>query len=1544
MDARKTISLLMVFMFLNLSLGAAMSSAALTGSSEDINYTVRVSKDSGTVLVQTGEGGVIYQGTSDVGAIKAAVNAIDSGIILIDSGTYMISSPVSLKSNIEVVGNNAVLKGYKIFSISSATNVKVSGLEFTGPDALYGSVASSSGLINIVNSKNILIEDNTFRNFRDYGVNVAVSSTSHSNENITISHNEFLDYGYCGVMIWKQSNYIYVEDNTFKNINTRAVNGNAYGIAIAKGSNSYKHSEYIYIRHNWIENSPIWEGIDSHGANHVYIQDNTVLNCKVPIAVSYQTSEGSYPLPVHDIVITGNYVKGNMNSPYKQHSGIHVLGARNYAQPYTNINVSGNTIMDVNSWLVSDDGAIVLRDVNGGIIDNNLITGVGGTGINLQNADKLVIQNNEIKNLIPISGSTKGIEMQAVVKSFSTTIRDNDFDSSVGYHGYANSGYTYYTTLINEVQSKFGGYLSLSVQTDTPATSTVDPPLTPPEPRPLEETNDSDNGTDTNTDTGTDDGTDTNTDTGTDGSTDTETDAGTDTGNVTDIEHDISVSKYSGTTYVKTSEGEVLHSGNNDAEALRAAVDAIDQGIILVDAGTYTVSSQVSLKSGIEMLGNDAVMKGYSIFGISDATDVKVTGFTFSDPDQSYLEHAGSTGLVEVENSENALIENNTFSNFRDYGVYLETPTTSSYNKEITIQDNEFLDYGYAGVMIGKQASNVVVENNMFKEINTGKLNGISYGVAVAPGSSEYQYSEYIYITNNTIENNPVWEGIDSLGANYLFIEDNEIIDCRIPISVAQINTDGKYPVPVHDVSITGNYIEGDYTAEKQDSGIYVLGGHDSAWTSFQPYKKITVSENTIVDVNNWLFSDDGAIVLQNVDEASVDNNEISGVGGTAVNLENADNVIMQNNNIKDIRKISGSTKGIELLPISKDYSLTLKNNTFDGSADYDAYAYSDYENVYEISVTEQDTSKFYTSNGAINLTVQDEVSPEPEPETPPTTNPEDDGADDVVDVAYDISVSKDAGTTVVKTANEDIVYSGSNDAEALQAAVNAIDQGIIQVEAGTYTVSSQVSLKSGIHMLGNDAVMKGYSIFRISDATDVKVTGFTFGDPDQAYLEHAGSTGLVEVENSEKALIENNTFSNFRDYGVYLETSGTSSNNKEITIQDNEFLDYGYAGVMIGKQASNVVVENNMFKEINTGKLNGISYGVAVAPGSSEYQYSEYIYIRNNTIENNPVWEGIDSLGANYLFIEDNEIIDCRIPISVAQINTDGKYPVPVHDVSITGNYIEGNYTAEKQDSGIYVLGGRNSDRTIAQPYIRANVSDNTIVDVNNWLMSDDGAIVLRHVKYAVVKSNDISGTGGTGINLEDADEVVMQDNVIKNIKEIAGSKIGVKMLPVRQDNNLTLRNNTFDGSATYNAYSNAEYGNIYQVNLVNQDTSKFDTSNGGMELVTLSEPEPETPPVDDEEETPSIPEEDEYPVANLAIRFVPSGNGLTFDGGESTDDNGIVSYSWDFDSSDGIQEEATGETVTREFPVQGRFEVTMTVTDISGQQDTDSILIVVN
>ncbi|TGC07434.1 right-handed parallel beta-helix repeat-containing protein [Methanolobus halotolerans] len=412
------------------------------------------------------------------------------------------------------------------------------------------------------------------------------------------------------------------------------------------------------------------------------------------------------------------------------------------------------------------------------------------------------------------------------------------------------------------------------------------------------------------------------------------------------------------TQVIDNSTQAVLYEGD-DTSAIRAAARAIDQGTILVRPGTYTITSTILIGSNTELIGDDAILKGYKVFRIYDAANVRIKGFEFKGPLEEYAGRSGSYGVLQIANSNNCLIEDNTFSNFNDYGIYLVTRSTSDHNQQITIKNNEFLDFGYCGVMIGKQSSQIYVDDNLFKDINTRLLNTNSYGIAVAKGSTSYKYAEYIYIRNNIVENNPMWEGIDSHGANHLYIENNEVTDCRIPISVSHITEDDTYTESLHDVTITGNYIKGNFDAAKQDSGIYVLGGRNNARTVVKPYINVVLKDNTITEVNNWLYRDDGAIVVRNVDEVLIYNNSISKVGGTGINLENANNVLVQKNRIKELVTILEPRSAISVSHVTEDYVIDIEDNAIDLSAEcqihFDASA--------DITEKCMDLSQFSLSN-----------------------------------------------------------------------------------------------------------------------------------------------------------------------------------------------------------------------------------------------------------------------------------------------------------------------------------------------------------------------------------------------------------------------------------------------------------------------------------------------------------------------------------------------------------------------------------------------------
>ena len=69
-----------------------------------------------------------------------------------------------------------------------------------------------------------------------------------------------------------------------------------------------------------------------------------------------------------------------------------------------------------------------------------------------------------------------------------------------------------------------------------------------------------------------------------------------------------------------------------------------------------------------------------------------------------------------------------------------------------------------------------------------------------------------------------------------------------------------------------------------------------------------------------------------------------------------------------------------------------------------------------------------------------------------------------------------------------------------------------------------------------------------------------------------------------------------------------------------------------------------------------------------------------------------------------------------------------------------------------------------------------------------------------------------------------------------------------------------------------------------------------------------------------------------------------VSFDGTGSSDNVGIVSYSWDFNASNGIGEDATGSTVNHTYTAAGTYTVNLTVTDDAGLSASDTLIVTVN
>ncbi|UCD27617.1 MAG: PQQ-binding-like beta-propeller repeat protein, partial [Planctomycetota bacterium] len=82
--------------------------------------------------------------------------------------------------------------------------------------------------------------------------------------------------------------------------------------------------------------------------------------------------------------------------------------------------------------------------------------------------------------------------------------------------------------------------------------------------------------------------------------------------------------------------------------------------------------------------------------------------------------------------------------------------------------------------------------------------------------------------------------------------------------------------------------------------------------------------------------------------------------------------------------------------------------------------------------------------------------------------------------------------------------------------------------------------------------------------------------------------------------------------------------------------------------------------------------------------------------------------------------------------------------------------------------------------------------------------------------------------------------------------------------------------------------------------------------------------------------------PVADAGLdQTVMIGDTFYFDGSGSTDANGIDEYSWDFDDSDGIQNDSSLVNPTHTYNTFGDYTVTLTVKDPADNSDTDTMVV---
>jgi len=247
----------------------------------------------------------------------------------------------------------------------------------------------------------------------------------------------------------------------------------------------------------------------------------------------------------------------------------------------------------------------------------------------------------------------------------------------------------------------------------------------------------------------------------------------------------VQVSKVSGTVTVTNEYGTVVYKGSDDADAIEAAMKAIDSGIIYFGKGEYNIDRTLRLKSDITFIGDDGVIfkcskspgfttgtGGYSSSTIPVASDansgttqiklssvsglnvgnyIKISDdFTVS-YEGNYYKNGELAKIVAISGStitidkplydsytlsrnarvrEISMLENIRFENIKFVGYGMDTSSTAIYlyaTKNVTFSNCGIEDFGTRAISFF-DCLDCTVENSIFKRVFR---DGTGYGIAI---------------------------------------------------------------------------------------------------------------------------------------------------------------------------------------------------------------------------------------------------------------------------------------------------------------------------------------------------------------------------------------------------------------------------------------------------------------------------------------------------------------------------------------------------------------------------------------------------------------------------------------------------------------------------------------------------------------------------------------------------------------------------------------------------------------------------------------------
>lgn len=332
---------------------------------------------------------------------------------------------------------------------------------------------------------------------------------------------------------------------------------------------------------------------------------------------------------------------------------------------------------------------------------------------------------------------------------------------------------------------------------------------------------------------------------------------------------------------------------------LQAVVDAAAPGDTVEIRQAWTITAPVTVSKPLTIRG--ARSGKVTTSGNVHAFEVTASDVTFDSlwisgnggnvaGTQAAIRGIGSAAFPLLR----VAVRNCQITSFGKYGIEGE------HWHSAIIEDNRITTVAYAGIMLTSPKGGTIARNTI-RDVTqpSGFVN--SYGISVTRNSAatltDSPRAADVFITGNTVDGVPKWEGIDTHAGENIVIKDNIVRNTNVGIAlVPGVNSSGVDTYAPKRIKVLNNTIASTVTTGIRSIGIQLVGCVATV-DSVTEYADAVIQGNTVDGHGQHDTANTGAIFLQATIGTVVTGNVLTEAGLNAIHATHNNKTLTVDNN-----------------------------------------------------------------------------------------------------------------------------------------------------------------------------------------------------------------------------------------------------------------------------------------------------------------------------------------------------------------------------------------------------------------------------------------------------------------------------------------------------------------------------------------------------------------------------------------------------------------------------------------------------------------------